>query len=147
MALRQLLITKRIAELNAKLAGLRDKDAEFETRIAALKTREAELETAVNEVTDETPEEDRKVVDDAVTQFETDQAALETEKGDTEAEKTRLSDEIKKLTDELEEINKKAATPPAPPKGEERKVESKMETRTKFFRHERTGARRVFLPR
>ena len=135
MALKQLLLTKRIADLKVKLEALRAKDADFETRAAALKTREAELEASVNEVTDATSEEDRKVVDDAVAGFEADQEALEKEKSDNDAEKTKLEDEIKKLSDELDEINKKAAIPPAPPKGEDRKEgkQSMAETRVKFF--------------
>lgn len=133
MALKQLILAKRISEAKVKLEALRAKDAEFETRAAALKTREAELEASVNEVTDETPDEDKKVVEDAVAQFESDQAALDADKSANDTAKSDLDGEIKKLSDELEEINKKAATPPAAPEGEERKVINSMETRVKFF--------------
>lgn len=133
MALRQLVLTKQIEGLRAKLKALADKDAEFESRSAALKTREAELEAAVNEVTDETPDDERQVVDDSVAAFEADQEALEKEHGEHNEAKTGLESEIKKLSDELEEINEKAATPPAAPKSDERKDNAYMETRIKFF--------------
>ena len=135
MALRQLILTKRISELKEKLEALRAKDEDFKNRAAELQKREAELEAAVNEITNETPDEDRKVVDDAVAEFESNQEALETEQSENEAEKTKLQDEIQKLTDELEAINKKAAEPPATeqPKPSERKDDKRMETRIKFF--------------
>lgn len=131
VALKQLVLTKRIAELKEKLAAARAKDAEIETRKAELKTREAELESAVNEVTDETSEEDRKVVDDSVAAFEADSEAAEKEQTEHDAAKAALESEIKKLSDELDEINKKAATPPAEAKRKDEKTN--METRVKFF--------------
>lgn len=133
MPLRQLLLTKKIEGLRAKLEALREKDKEFETRAASLKTREAELEAAVAEVTDETPEEDKKVVDDSVAEFEADQEVLVKEQGEHDEAKTSLEGEIKKLSDELDEINKKAATPPAVPRNEEREDTKRMTTRMKFF--------------
>ena len=138
MALRQLIISKRMAELKKQLEALRAKEEDFKTRAAALQTREAELEQSVDEVNDDTSEEDKKVVDDAVAEFEADQAALEKEKSDNDAEKTKLEDEIRQLQGELDELNKKAATPPAAPavelpKEDERKVDTKMAIRSKFF--------------
>ena len=129
--LRQLQLTRSIAGLSAKLESLRARDAEFETRKAALDKREAELEEALSEVTDTTSEEDKKLVDDSITEHEADTAALDKDKADNEADKAKLESEIKKLSDELEEINKKAAPPPKA--AEERKEERGMETRTKFF--------------
>lgn len=131
MALKQLLLTKQIEGLRSKLEALIAKDKDFESRRAALVTREAELEAAVAEVTDETTDEERAAVDEAVAGYEAEQEALETEQGEHDEAKTNLEGEIKKLSDELEEINKKAA-----PKPEARKNESEVklvETRVKFF--------------
>lgn len=134
MALRQLVITKKLQALRKQLDDLKAKDAEFEQRKAELKTREAELEAAVNEITEETPEEDRVAVDETIEAFEKDQKNLNGEIEQHEAEKQRLADEIQKLTDELEELNKKAAEPPKPAEPKEGKGERiNMETRTKFF--------------
>lgn len=133
MALRQLVLSKRISALKNQLEGFRAKDADFATRTAALKTREAEIEAAVNEITDETPAEDKTAVDESVTAFEADQQALEKEQGDNEADKKKLEDEISQLEGELEKLNQKINTPPENP---ERKKEQGGETRMrlgKFF--------------
>ena len=134
MALKQLVITKRMADLKKQLEALRARDTDFETRAAALKKRETELEQSVNEVTDETSEEDKKVVDDAVTEFEKDQDALDKEKSENDTEKSKLEEEIRQLQGELDELNKKAEPPAAdPPENDERKVENHM-IRSKFFK-------------
>lgn len=131
MALRQVVIAKRLEGLRAKLEACNGRAAGLEERAAALKLREAELEAAVNEITGDTPEEDRAAVEEAVGEFEAAQAALEAEKTSEGEEKAGIEREIEALKNELEEINKKAAPPPAAPK-QERKGEHEMDTR-KFF--------------
>lgn len=134
MALRQLVLTKRISALNSQLDGLRVKDADFTTRKEALKTREAELEAVVNEITDETPAEDKTTVDESVAAFEADQAALETEQADNDTAKKNLEGEIEKLTKELDEVNSRAAKPVTiPVEPDKRKDEKHMSNRKKFF--------------
>jgi len=108
MALKQLVITKRIAELKEKLEALRAKDTEYEARAADLKKREAELEAAVNEVTEETPDEDRQTVEDAVNAFVAEQEAFDKEQQENEAEKSKLEQETQKLQAELDELNSRA---------------------------------------
>ncbi|HHV63830.1 MAG TPA: phage major capsid protein [Peptococcaceae bacterium] len=135
MALRQLVITKKIQDLRKKLDDLKAKDADFEQRKAELQQREAGLEEAVNEITEETSEEDKAAVDEAVEAFEKDQEALDAEHKQHEDEKQKLEDEIRKLETELEELNERAKTPPVfvPAKSEQRGVERNMKTRVKFF--------------
>jgi HK97 family phage major capsid protein len=135
MALRQLVLRKKIDELNKQLVILREKDAEFTARAAALTTREAELEAALEEITEETPEEDRATFDENMTAFEADQKALEDDKATNEADKAKLQDEIQKLQAELEEIEERTKTPPKTPPSdpEKRKGEKPMNTRVKFF--------------
>ena len=58
MALKVLLLRNKLDASKKKLEELRTKDADFETR-------EAELEAAINEMTEETSEEDRKVVENS----------------------------------------------------------------------------------
>ena len=70
MALKQLVLRKRIEGLKSQLETLRTNDAGFETRSAEMKKREAEIEAAVNEVTDETSAEDKATVDAEVEKFE-----------------------------------------------------------------------------
>lgn len=111
MALRQLVITKKIQDLRKKLNELKAKDADFEQRKAELQKREAELEEAVNEITEETSEEDKAAVDEAIDEFEKDQETLDSELKQHEEEKQKLEDEIRKLQDELDELNSRAANP------------------------------------
>ena len=127
MALRQVVIAKKLEQLRNKLAELKSND--FEERRAALATREAELEAAVNEITDETSEEDRAAVEEAVAEFEGQQNALTEEENANNEAISGVEQEIEALQSELDELNKKAA-PPAAKK--ERKGEVNMNTR-KFF--------------
>jgi len=135
MALRQLVITKKIQALRKQLDDLKAKDADFEQRKEELKTREAELEAAVNEVTDETPEEDKAAVDEAVEAFEKDQNELNSEIDANEAEKKKLEEEIQKLQAELDELNQRANTPPVPSpvRTEQRGEIRNMKTRVRLF--------------
>jgi HK97 family phage major capsid protein len=135
MALRQLIISKKLETLRTQLDAARAKETGFETRKKDLEKREAELEAAVNEVTDETSEEDKKSVDDSVTAFESEKAALEKEEADNTVDKQKLEDEIRDLETELNDLNARSKTPPAAPaKSEKREdVKSTMKNRTKIF--------------
>jgi HK97 family phage major capsid protein len=135
MALRQLVITKKIQGLRKQLEDLKAKDADFEARKAELKTREAELEAAVNEITEDTPEEDKAAVDETVDAFEKDQEALNSEIAANDADKAKLEDEIQKLQAELDELNARANTPPAitPVRTVQRGETRIMKTRLRIF--------------
>ena len=119
MALKALMLKRKLDLAQQALAALRAKDAEFATR-------EAELEASIAEV--ETDEE-RAAVDEAVAAFETDKAAHDAEVG-------KLEEEIRGLETELSEIEAKQEVPaPAETPAqetEERKVENVMEIRTRF---------------
>lgn len=117
MALRTLMLKKRIDNAKKCLEALREKDSEFATR-------EAELETSIEEAS---TEEERQVVEDAVTEFETEKAAHD-------QSKSELEEEIQKLEGELAEQEAIPAPVPAPEesKPEERKVVNNMKVRTLF---------------
>lgn len=120
MALKALMLKRKIELAQKALAELREKDAEFATR-------EAELEASIAEV--ETDEE-RAAVDEAVAAFEADKAAHDEAAG-------KLEEELRGLETELSEIEEKQDVPvpdPAPDNNndEERKVEIAMSTRTRF---------------
>ena len=114
MALKALMLKRKIELAQKALAELREKDAEFATR-------EAELEASIAEV--ETDEE-RAAVDEAVAAFEADKAAHDEAAG-------KLEEELRGLETELSEIEEKQDVPvpdPAPDNnnGEERKVDTSM---------------------
>ena len=104
MALRQVVLSKRIAEKQASLAKLNEEREELARKREALVTREAELEAAVNEVTDETSEEDRAALDTALSEFEAQtKEADEAEAANAQAI-TDTQGEIDGLQRELEEL-------------------------------------------
>lgn len=124
MALKTLLLRSKLDALNSQLEKLTELDAGFEAR-------EAELVAAVEEMTAETPEEDRQVV-------EAQAAELDAEKETHEAEKKRLAEEIAEIEAEIasEEARQDVIEPVTEIKkeNEERKaVIPTMENRTKFF--------------
>ena len=79
MALKTLVLRSKLDARKKELEQLRQKDAEFSTR-------EKELETAIEEMTEETSEEDRKAVEDAAEVFQQEKDEHETQKGELEAE-------------------------------------------------------------
>lgn len=103
MALRQIMLGKKIEQKKSELEELRKKDADFQTR-------EEELEKAIDEAQ---TEEEQKVVEEEVEKFETEKTAH----GES---KVRLESEIGDLEAELAESEKE------PPAGRTKKVEKKV---------------------
>ena len=94
MALKQIMLSRKIEQKKQELAALREKDADFQTREDALTQAIEEAKT----------EEEQAAVEEEVTKFDTEKAAHE------EA-KTNLETEIGGLEAELEEAE---SEPPAP---------------------------------
>ena len=109
MALKTLMLRKKINDKRSALEALRVKDADFNKR-------EAELEASIEEA----------MTDEEKTVIETEVAAFDGEKTQHETNKADLEKEISELEDELSEAEKdKNLTTPT----EGRKEEIKMETR------------------
>lgn len=85
MALRQLMLAKQIADKEKELEEIRGKDADFETR-------EKELETSIEEAN---TEEERSLVDDAITKFTEEKEAHEERKSELETELGELRGKMK----------------------------------------------------
>ena len=122
MALKTILLGKKIREKKAQLEALKEKDADFSTR-------EAELAKAIEEVTEETSAEDRAAIDELVNAFDEGKNAHE-------AEKAELDEAIRAMEEELAAEEAKQNTDPAPvveQERTERKENRKMENRAKFF--------------
>jgi HK97 family phage major capsid protein len=116
MALKQLLLSRKIQEKRSALDALREQKADLETRRAAMKTRETELEEAVKEITDQTEETVKEEVEKAVSEFENDVAALEQDEKDNAEKIADLEKEVDGLQEELEALNEKINNdPPADP--------------------------------
>jgi len=96
MALKALLLRKKIDDKRKALDELRSKAPDFAAR-------EAELEAAINEAS---TEEDKQAVEQLVGEFETERAAHE-------EQETALTQEIDHLEQELTEEEARSAKPPA----------------------------------
>ena len=100
MALRALMLSKKLSEKKKALDAVREKIAGFEAR-------EAELEQAIEEA--ETDEE-RAAVEEAVTAFETEKAETEQSEADLDAEVRELEAELDSI-ETKEEPEERTAVP------------------------------------
>lgn len=117
MALKVLMLRKRLSDAQKALETLRAKDAEFVTR-------ESDLAASIEEAS---TDEERSAVEEAITAFEGEKADHENAKGELE----RTISEIEGKIAEEEAAQK---TDPAPaPVEDTRKVEINMNTRSKIF--------------
>lgn len=112
MALKALMLRKKIDEAKKALADLRTKDEEFVTR-------EEELKQSIEEAT---TEDEQKVVEEAV-------EAFEAEKKEHDENVEKLESEISELEGELNEEEEAQATEPEEAPAEERKEVKTMQTR------------------
>ena len=119
MALKALMLRKKLNDANKALNILREKDAEFETR-------EADLEKSIEEA--ETDEE-RSAVDEAITEFEAEKAEHEEEKGKLERQIEELENDLD-AEEEQQEADPEPMLEPAPG---EREVKTVMSVRNKLF--------------
>ncbi len=89
MALRQIMLAKKIEAAEKVLSDLRMKDGEFETR-------EKELETSIGEAK---TDEERKAVEDEVEKFSKERETHEAARSRAEGELAGLEEELKKLNE------------------------------------------------
>lgn len=134
MALKQIRLRMQIESKRNELKQLEEAANGLEERRTALKLREAELETAYGEVTGETEEADKQMLEEQTDVWEKDNEALEGEEKENEDKRNALESEIDQLKAELAELDKRTeqAMKPKQDGRSERKVETTMETR-KFF--------------
>lgn len=93
MALKQILLQRKINDSKSLLEKLREKDNEFQTR-------EAELESAIGEAS---TDEEKAAVEDEVNKFQSEKEPHDSQKGELETE-------ISQMETELEELNAKQPT-------------------------------------
>ena len=138
MALKALLIKKQLDEKRKQRTALDAKDAEFQTR-------EAELAKAIDEVTEETTQEERDALSEMVASFDADKSAH------TES-KTLLDREIGDLENALAAEEAAQSTEPefAPQEMPVERKEDKImnaETRSLFFKKMSAQERSAFTSR
>lgn len=116
MALKALMLRKKIDDAKKALAAVEESMKDFEAR-------EAEIAKAIEEA--ETDEE-RSAVEEEITKFDGEKADAESQKGELE----RTVSELEKELADIESAQDAPAEEPEPENREENKV---MENRTKFF--------------
>lgn len=134
MALKALLLRKKIEQKNVELEALR-------TKKTALAQRSAELEAALNEVTEETPAEDRAIV-------ESDIEAFDAENNANDEAIEAAQEEIRSMTAELEALpnENRSAAPAAPAENNHREERNDMNY-TRRFREMTFEERSAFVQR
>lgn len=130
MAIRTLILRKKLSEKSKELDALRSKSEEFESRKADLEKREAELETAIEEASNE---EERSVVEEEADKFEADQASLEADVSENAQQISDLEGEISEMERELSEIeeNQRAVAVAPAPENKEPEVRKSTERKSK----------------
>lgn len=134
MALKALLLKKKLDETKKALDVLRAKDADFDTR-------EADLAKAIEEVNEETTTEERNALDEIVTAFESEKAEHAEEKGNLE----RMIGDLE--NDLAAEEAAQNTEPQVEAVKEERKEEIKMNTRCEMFEKMSAQEREAFVSR
>ncbi len=136
MALKQLMLRKRLEAAETAADNHRSRRSALDERQTALVTREQAAEAALNELNAESTQEERDTVEQEATAIETEQAALEQELTAHETEQTRLDEVVSGLESEVQQLDERSAPPaenkPALPDNRSRK-EPGMVTRTKFY--------------
>lgn len=111
MALRQLMINKQMLSLRKELEGVENMENGFTARREALKLRSDEAEKAINELNQESTEEERGAVEATIAEIDSDAATLDDEIAQAEEKRNSIKAQIEALQNELDEINARAETP------------------------------------
>mgnify|MGYP002672431999 CR=1 FL=1 len=124
MALRQILITRRLKEIETERAILNADIAAVSERRVKWQAREAAAVAALEEINDDTPAEERAAFENETKEIEAEDAAIRADEEKNTARTADMDAEEKKLRDELSEIETRAARSekqtPAEPKTKEK---------------------------
>lgn len=122
MALRQIRLTRALQELRASLKAKLDEQTQVRERRAKWKTREEAAEKALEEIVEDTVQEEKDALDAEIADLEKEddelkeaEAQLEADVADLEKKIADMEDELEKLSDTNEEP---APAPAAEPAGE-----------------------------
>jgi HK97 family phage major capsid protein len=136
MALKQLMLRKRLEAASAEADNHRSKRAALDERQTALQTREQEAEAALNELNADSTQEERDTIEQEADAIESDQAALDQEINAHETEQARLDGIVAGLETDVQQLDTRSAPPtalkPALPDSRSRK-DPGMANRTRFY--------------
>ena len=109
MALRQILITRRLKEIEAERTALNADIVAVSERRVKWQAREAAAVAALDEINDSTPAEERAAFESETKEIEAEDAAIRADEEKNAARAADMDAEEKKLKDELSEIETRAA--------------------------------------
>lgn len=132
MALRQLMLGKKIDDMRAQMDALNATRDALAERRAALDVREAELEAAISEVNEETTKEDRDALDAMTSAWEADDAALSGEEDANTQARAELEAQIAQMQAELDALNARARNAGTDKTTEKRGDMDRMDMRTMY---------------
>lgn len=111
MALKQILITRKISELEVQKKELLENIANTVQRRAEWKIREADAEQALEEIDENTSAEDKQAFDDEIAELEKIDKEIEIEETDNNSKLEEIETELTELKTKLDEINAKIENP------------------------------------
>lgn len=113
MAIRTIILRKKISDANKEIETLRAVAAEFETRRAELEKRETEIVTAVEEAN---TDDERSAVEEAADQYDQDKTAFDQDVADNAEKIADLEKSVGEMERELSELenNQVRSVPPIP---------------------------------
>lgn len=120
MALKVLLLRKQRDDLNKRAKELQEEKE-------ALAKREAEAETAIEELTEESTDDEKQAVSEEV-------EAIETAKADLEQQEADLNEEVRKIEESIEALEKEQGEDPAEEEPEEKPGEKNEREETKVIK-------------
>lgn len=126
--LRQLVLANKIEALNKELREAETLRSQLAEKRDGMSKREAEIVLAINEVNEETSNEDRLMVETMADEWAKDEATLTEEETKNEELRANIQQKIEELTQELNAINERANKKPM----EERKDVKQMMNRDFF---------------
>lgn len=134
MALRQLMITRKLEALGGELSTLKSEAESLKEKRSAMDVREAEIAATVEELDakEDATDEEKAAVEEEADKFEAENKEL-TDAETKNAERTKaLQDQIDNLNKELEELNARAKAPADNPEKKSGKDDVKMINRSFF---------------
>lgn len=116
MAIKTILLRKKISEAKNGIDALKKSREEIETRRADIATRESEIVAAIEEINENSTEEERKAVEESADAIEKEIAAVEADATETDAKIADLEKEVEEMERDLSEIEKQQerTVPPLP---------------------------------
>ena len=126
MAIRTIILRKKISDQKKALTALISKRDGFDQARAELEKREAEIVKAIEEAN---TDEERSAVEDAADLFDSDKQAFENDVAETDKQISDIENEVSEMEQELSQIedeqNRTVPPPPAEPVGETTKKTTK----------------------